>query len=304
MWKAFSTSLFAAAALLLLVGCHRAPIVEKPRAMVAVITVAGRQDTQLVAEGLRLQLAEFDLDLVSSEAASFDGIADAFKSTLPHVPTVVVFPSVSPEAGKHLADAAYSYSVRSLLVGADAPVSPRTEHLGPDIEDLSKRIVAEVKKLAPGARRIVMVTRGPCLIDVDALVYYATRSALDRNMSVGLLQEAPAAVREPGTVAVAVGPEAADTPAATLLVDGGEKGLERVRSGSVAMLLEPNWFQAGVRAARMIREAVETGWLGPELGPVRVDLVNRQNLDTYLAKRKALPPPDPPRLLTDPELGT
>ncbi|MEP0766621.1 MAG: hypothetical protein HRF45_08800 [Fimbriimonadia bacterium] len=304
MRKVFSTSLFAAATLLLEAGCHRAPIVEKPRALVALFTVAGRQDTQLIAEGARLQLSEYGIDTATQEAASFEAFANAFKDALARVPTVAVFPNASPEAGKTLADAAYSYSVRSLLIGTDSPISPRTEHLGPDIEGLARRIVAESNALVPGARRLVLFARGACLLDVDALLFHTERSALDKRMAVALITNTPPPPREPNTVVVAVGPEAAETPSAALIVDGGEKGLQRVRGGSAAVALEPNWFQAGVRAARMIREAVGTGWLGPKRGPVSVDRVTKANLDSYLAKRKVLPPPDPPRVSPDLESGT
>ncbi|GMV36434.1 MAG: hypothetical protein AMXMBFR61_09420 [Fimbriimonadales bacterium] len=285
-------------------GCDRGVTVKKPRAVVTVVSVAGREDTRLIAEGLQLQLAEYAIDLVTEDAASFERIADAFASSLEHVPTIAVFPSVSPEAGKKLADAAYSYSVRSLLVGTDSPISPRTEHLGPDLEDLARRILAESKALAPRARRVALITRGPCLVDVDALLFYAERLALDERMGVVLLRDATPPAREPNTVLVAVGPDAADTANAALIVDGGFRGLQRVQRGSLAVALEPNWFQAGVRAARMIREAVGTGWLGPNLGPVTVDRVTKANLESYLAKRKVLPPPDPPRVPPDPELGS
>lgn len=304
MRKVFSTELVAVAGLLLLAGCDTAPTIEKPRGVVASFAVAGRHDTQLIAEGLRAQLAEYDIELVYRDAASFEAVGDAFKSTLERAPTVAVFPSVSPEAGKALAQAACSYSVRSLLVGTDAPISPRTEHLGPDLEDLARRIVEESKALAPRARLIVLVTRGACLIDTDALLFNVQRSALDERMAADLLRDIPPPASQPAAVVVAVGPEAADIPGAKVIVDGGERGLERIRSGSVSVALEPNWFQAGVRAARMIREAVGTGWLGPKLSPVRVDRVTKGNLEAYLTRRKLLPPPDPPRVPPEQEPGT
>jgi predicted small lipoprotein YifL len=295
MRKAFSISmrLVLVAAL---AGCgSHAP---RPRLDLLFLAPDDSPTTRLIARGLTEQLAQYEYHADLHVAKGSAGQPGLFKSLLDTGPNVVVMPCLDEEAGRKVADIAYGYTINLILVGVDSPESLRPVIIAPDPAEIAKPLLAEAEKRLPNGGRVLLLYESGLYTDVKLLAAELNHGWLLRPEYVLLRRQVRQGPPPEADLVIACGPDAlkaaVEAGSRPFGVDCGQVGLEMLREGKADLLIEPDWYYAGVRAARC---AVAFA----ECRPVDVShtipqaLVTGQNLTEYLKQRHVLPPPDPRR---------
>lgn len=287
MRKACSTKLLLALAAAL-VGCAGPKGYRKPPVVPVIITGTTPED-RLIVRGFSDQLAEYNIQPVLRQARSGKEMAQMVPDLLKVYPNLIALSSTSPDTESAIVHA-FKYSIGTVVIGVTAKNSKAAAVIVADPRELASKVDSAIRSDFPDGARIGFLG-GSTLVESDLLDYQLQRQWLPPSpyLYASRKQDAVVALgveglREAGRL----------YPLPTVyLVAGGDEGERALLSGKVAAMVEPLWYAAGVRAARIVRDTADRQDPTAYRFTVPVEIVRPSGIERFRASRVKMPPPDP-----------